>query len=144
MTVLWLVTVNKTLLKQQFHRCLCQTMPETLDFGKHRNKTLSEVPIKYVLFLAGFELEGTRKIKNELSASTWISNNKPKVRQLAIEFLRGKCWKCGGKLIPIGTSRRNGACHDDWEERILHKQCWKLIKAEEEEAEECSEDQSSD
>ncbi len=110
-------------------------MQDPLDFGKHKRKTLQEVPLDYVQFLAGFRLEGTKKMKNENSASNWISINKPTVRLSAIEFLRGKCWKCGGKLVPVGTSRQNGAWHDDWEERILHKQCWKQLKAEEDDTE---------
>jgi hypothetical protein len=108
-------------------------MQAWLDFGKHKNKALESVPIDYVIFLAGFKLEGTAKTKNKSHASNWISINKPHVRLAAIEFLRGKCWECGGKLVPVGTSRKNGAFHDDWEERILHKQCWKQLKSEQEE-----------
>ncbi len=35
------------------------------------------------------------------------------------------CRDCLKKLVPIGTSRRNGAWHNDWDDRLLHKQCWK-------------------
>lgn len=35
-----------------------------------------------------------------------------------------KCSKCGKKLVPIGTSRKNGASHNDWDSRKLHKKCW--------------------
>jgi hypothetical protein len=107
-------------------------MQYQLDFGKHKGRMLQEVPLHYVHFLAGFRLWGTQQIKNESCASDWVSTNKSNVRLMAIDFLHGKCWKCGGKLVPVGASRQNGADHDDWEQRILHKQCWKLLKKEEE------------
>lgn len=37
---------------------------------------------------------------------------------------RGICRACFKPLVPIGSSRRNGKFHDDWEGRTLHKQCW--------------------
>jgi hypothetical protein len=39
----------------------------------------------------------------------------------------GACWKCGGTLVPIGNARNNGALHDDWNTRHLHKKCWKEL-----------------
>ena len=102
-------------------------MEDRLDFGKHKGKKLQEVSLDYILFLAGFKLEGTRKTKLGHSASNWITINRPHIRVLAIEYLRDRCWNCGGKLIPIGTSRQNGTRHHDWEERILHKKCWKQL-----------------
>jgi len=106
-------------------------METPLDFGKHKGKTLREVPLSYIHFLAGFSLCGTQKLTNESSASDWVSANKPTVRLSAIHFLSGKCWECGGQLVPVGTSRQNGTRHDDWEGRILHKKCWKMLKDEE-------------
>lgn len=38
-----------------------------------------------------------------------------------------KCQYCNSKLVPIGTSRRNGKGHDDWDTRSLHKKCFKKI-----------------
>jgi len=38
------------------------------------------------------------------------------------------CHYCGTRLVPIGSSRANGAAHSDWSERKLHKKClveWK-------------------
>lgn len=37
----------------------------------------------------------------------------------------GYCESCGGKLVPIGSRRSNGAGHDDWDDRRFHKQCYK-------------------
>jgi uncharacterized protein (DUF3820 family) len=38
---------------------------------------------------------------------------------------RHLCSVCLTPLRPIGTSRRNGYKHHDWEGRTMHKQCWK-------------------
>lgn len=37
---------------------------------------------------------------------------------------RGICRACFKPLVPIGSHRRNGKAHGDWEGRTLHKQCW--------------------
>ena len=34
------------------------------------------------------------------------------------------CQCCGGKLVPIGDARINGARHRDWQSRRYHKKCW--------------------
>ena len=44
-----------------------------------------------------------------------------------------KCIKCQKALTKIGTERKNGTTltnHNgkDWEERQLHKKCWKDLK----------------
>ena len=38
------------------------------------------------------------------------------------------CHCCGGKLVPIGDARANGACHEDWPSRRYHKKCWLAAK----------------
>lgn len=40
------------------------------------------------------------------------------------------CQYCYKVKQPIGSSRLNGADHDDWEDRKFHKACYKLWKAE--------------
>lgn len=35
-----------------------------------------------------------------------------------------KCEMCKKSLVPIGTSRKGGKCHNDWSDRKLHKKCW--------------------
>ena len=35
------------------------------------------------------------------------------------------CEKCGKPLRAIGTARKNGKNHPDWDSRNLHKKCWK-------------------
>ena len=44
----------------------------------------------------------------------------------------GYCDHCEGKLVPVGSSRANGANHDDWDSRRYHKKCWKELKLDEE------------
>lgn len=42
------------------------------------------------------------------------------------------CEYCFGRLVPIGSSRQNGASHDDWDGRKMHKKCWLKWKRENE------------
>jgi hypothetical protein len=53
--------------------------------------------------------------------------------EFAESYLRGKCYHCGEKLVPIGNGRANGAAHEDWDGRYLHKKCWVELKSEEDE-----------
>jgi hypothetical protein len=39
------------------------------------------------------------------------------------------CYRCYRKLVPIGTARKNGKGHDDWDNRKYHKKCWGEITA---------------
>ena len=43
---------------------------------------------------------------------------------------RGHCEWCGGVLVAVGNARENGADHDDWVSRKLHKKCYKEKKRE--------------
>lgn len=49
--------------------------------------------------------------------------------QSIIPFIgaEGYCQYCYKKLRPIGSARKNGANHDDWEDRKYHKKCNKDI-----------------
>ena len=35
------------------------------------------------------------------------------------------CEICKKPLVPIGSKRKNGANHKDWDTRKMHKQCYK-------------------
>ncbi len=37
------------------------------------------------------------------------------------------CLHCGRKLVPVGSSRTNGANHNDWTDRKYHKKCWREL-----------------
>ena len=41
------------------------------------------------------------------------------------------CKICGKTLVPIGSARKNGANHKDWDTREYHKMCWKRKEEEE-------------
>ena len=41
---------------------------------------------------------------------------------------KGYCEWCGGVLVAVGSARANGADHDDWSTRKLHKRCYKEKK----------------
>ncbi len=99
-----------------------------LDFGKHRGKHIRDTPMSYIVFLAGYSLEGYRKTRCRSPACMWVREHKPEVHAYACTYLAERCWHCGGKLVPVGTSRRNGFKHDDWGGRYLHKKCWKELR----------------
>ncbi len=99
-----------------------------LDFGKHKGRDINDLPLKYVKFLAGYTMRGTQRHESDLPASKWVTTHKSDVANFAKAFLKDKCWHCGSNLVPIGSSRANGAGHDDWKERYLHKRCWKELK----------------
>jgi hypothetical protein len=101
-----------------------------LDFGKHKGTDIEDVPLEYMIFLAGYRLKGTKRVKSDNDGSRWVKTNRKEVREFAEGYLLTKCWHCGGVLVPVGNSRSNGAAHDDWDGRILHKKCWKELSDE--------------
>lgn len=48
----------------------------------------------------------------------------------------GYCELCNKHIVPIGSSRLGGACHDDWSSRKFHKACWIQLQKPKWEAEE--------
>ncbi len=102
-----------------------------LDFGKYKGRNVEDAPMDYVIFLAGYSMRGTRRVKSDLRGCSWVQQNRKAIHEFAKEYLLSKCWHCGGKLVPVGSSRNNGAAHDDWDERYLHKKCWRELKSEE-------------
>ena len=36
------------------------------------------------------------------------------------------CEICNKTLVAIGNKRKNGKCHNDWDTRKMHKQCYKM------------------
>jgi hypothetical protein len=55
--------------------------------------------------------------------------NKREFCEFAKAYLKTKCWHCGN-IVAVGKLRCNGADHEDWEGRYLHKACWKVLKSE--------------
>ena len=100
----------------------------TLDFGKHKGTVLQDVPLQYMIFLAGYRMQNAERIPTDLLGYHWVKSNKSAVCASAEAYLQNRCWHCGAKLVPIGSMRSNGASHDDWDSRYLHKACWKLLK----------------
>ena len=100
----------------------------TLDFGKHKGTVLQDVPLQYMIFLAGYRMENTERVPTDLPGYHWVKTNRSAVCASAEAYLQNRCWHCGAKLVPIGSMRSNGAGHDDWDSRYLHKACWKLLR----------------
>jgi hypothetical protein len=96
-----------------------------LDFGKHKGKNIEDVPLEYIIFLAGYRLQAYKREECELEACKWVKINKQSIQQYANNYLQGRCWHCGRKLVPIGQTRVNVAGHEDWDDRYLHKWCWR-------------------
>ena len=101
-----------------------------LDFGKFRGQTIEDVPLSYVVFLAGYKMLGSRRVQSNHKSFDWILTHKKDFHEHAKQYLDGKCWHCGGKIVPVGNKRFNGACHEDWDGRYLHKKCWKELRDE--------------
>ena len=43
---------------------------------------------------------------------------------LRLKMPRRRCVACGRALVAFGSWRSNGADHEDWAERTLHKKCY--------------------
>ena len=99
-----------------------------LDFGKYKGTDIHEVPLEYMIFLSGYRMQHTQRIPTDLPAYDWVKTNKREFCEFAKAYLKTKCWHCEGNIVAVGTSRCNGADHGDWEERYLHKACWKVLK----------------
>lgn len=67
------------------------------------------------------------KLEIKDDEESWVFKNAPRFVLIARKelVLRHRCWECGRALVPIGEARSNGACHPDWDSRILHKKCYK-------------------
>ena len=102
-----------------------------LDFGKHKGKEIEDVPLTYVIFLAGYSMRWAKRVRADLAGCKWVQAYRKDVVNAAQSYLEDKCWHCGGKLVPVGSARMNGAAHDDWDGRYLHKRCWRELKDEE-------------
>jgi hypothetical protein len=103
-----------------------------LDFGKFKGDKIQDTPLSYIIFLAGYVMHGCKREPSKLGACKWIQENKRDVHNFAKSYLDNICWHCEGKLVPVGNARINGAAHDDWDCRYLHKKCWRELKNEEE------------
>ena len=99
-----------------------------LDFGKYKGIDIHEVPVEYMIFLSGYKMHYTQRIQTDLPAYDWVKTNKSEFCEFATAYLKTRCWHCEGKLVPVGNARWKGADHEDWEERYLHKGCWKALK----------------
>ncbi len=102
-----------------------------LDFGKHKGSEVEDVPLAYIIFLAGYRMQGTKREKSDLKGCIWVQHRKKELHEFAKGYLATRCWHCGSKLVPVGGSRANGANHEDWDGRYLHKMCWRELKTEE-------------
>ena len=89
---------------------------------------MEDIPLDYMIFLAGYRMQYTDRIPTDLAAYDWVKTNKSEFCEYATAYLKTKCWHCAGKLVAIGNLRCNGADHEDWEKRYLHKTCWKQLK----------------
>ena len=115
-----------------------------LPFGKYRGQSLSKVPATYLKFLCctenvrrdgkvvteelfvnhGHELFAVPGSQRYILEKQWLSMIH--ARRYAKDSRL--CLECFRPLVPVGGSRRNGACHNDWETRRFHKRCWSQIE----------------
>lgn len=93
-----------------------------MTFGKYQGTQLKDVPLSYILWVGGYKWDCE---KNKLWQSVFRGIKKYHENIRTYLEQRKLCVACDGPIVPIGTSRQNGAGHSDWEGRLLHKQCWK-------------------
>ena len=123
----------------------------TVLFGKHKGQPISHVPPEYLVGMCCWQLAATPRCtdpdcdctsfrcwrvgrfrefrRGEQDWRCWVRSTHPQVVAVARRRVREerRCHKCGNKLVPVGSARANGAWHDDWAERTLHKKCWREI-----------------
>jgi hypothetical protein len=99
-----------------------------------------------MIFLAGYKMRenGTRIIPGTSDAYRFVKDKRPQVRRFAAAYLNNTCWHCENELVPIGSSRSNGADHRDWNTRHLHKKCWRLLKNDQERFSKSPEDEEEE
>ena len=118
-----------------------------LRFGKFKGDNLTEVPTHYLWWLTCWELDGVRVVSvwADYDGETWqekIVDFLENAQRCAHTYLLRKhisivwearklfkheryCARCHGVMPAIGHSRSGGANHSDWDDRMLHKSCWK-------------------
>ena len=107
-----------------------------LTFGKYKNLRLEDVPVKYLAWLAMFEIDTKVKfldnVNFELSNAQhylWIRQKFTVIAARAEMKRRHICYDCYKPLVAIGHARHYGANHKDWASRKLHKKCWKVLNS---------------
>ncbi len=124
---------------------------DTLPFGKHRHTAIGDVPAPYLIGLCCWQLAATARCTDPDCACDslrcfrvgkfrefargdedwrcWLRRSHPGIVELARRHVRANnlCHHCGERLVPVGSSRANGAAHRDWATRTLHKKCWREI-----------------
>ena len=123
-----------------------------LPFGKYRGQALKQVPATYLKYLCcmenvrrdgkvvtqelyenhGHELLAVPCSQRYILSKQWSSMFN------ARRYAEGArlCLECFRPLVPVGSSRRNGAWHNDWDGRRFHKRCWSQIVNDESEGDE--------
>ena len=99
-----------------------------LDFGEHNGTNVKDAPLKYIIFLAGYHMQGAKRKSISCTGKEWLTKHVKEFHEYALVYLTKRCWHCGRKLVPIGNARKGGAKHKDWADRYLHKKCWVKFK----------------
>ena len=106
-----------------------------LTFGKYKNQCMSDLPTEYVVWLAMYELTDQVFFLSDDDAFEftkaqhyiWGRQFKAVICARAEMKRRRICYDCLKPLVKIGHARNNGANHEDWTTRRLHKKCWKAL-----------------
>ena len=112
-----------------------------LAFGKYRGQSIAQLPASYLKYLCCWdnvrrngkvfhqELHVDREPDEIPRTQSYILSKQWPTMKLARQHVLDSrlCLECFRPLVPIGTSRANGAWHNDWESRRYHKRCWSRI-----------------
>ena len=122
-----------------------------LPFGKHKGQSISTVDPQYLARICCRELAATPRCwdpdcdctsfscwrvacfkefrRGDDDFRYWVQRIHPDVVTAARRRVcdERRCRQCGGSLVPVGSARSNGAGHNDWSTRTLHKKCWRAL-----------------
>lgn len=116
-----------------------------LTFGRYKGQRIENVPTDYLRWLCrwnhSYDKTRTPRLREHDAVEAWtlfcgdirstryLWERQPEAISAARQYVRQArlCHRCFQKLVPIGNHRNNGAWHEDWEGRYLHKICWKEI-----------------
>ena len=106
-----------------------------LSFGKHKGEEISTIPLKYLVWLACYDVKYGGRIETKPLVSCrggrlyLLTKQKPTILAARCEMKHRRiCFYCMKVMPAIGWQRENGkSTHGDWATRKFHKKCLKEL-----------------
>ena len=68
-----------------------------LDFGEHNGTNVKDTPLKYIIFLAGYHMQGAKRKSISCTGKEWLTKHVKEFHEYALVYLTKRCWHCGRK-----------------------------------------------